>query len=209
MLYDHASALPAGSTVLEIGSHRGRSSIVLAKALEQSQGRLICVDPFVDGSLFGGSKTREEFEANIAAAAVEDRIELVADYSTRLRPSWTRDIDLLYIDGKHDYWTFTDDLGWAEHLPDGGAILVHDAFSSIGVTLGVLAKILSSSRLRYVERSDSMALFVKATPTRTDRLRIVGELPWWIRNVGIKVLLRLRLRPLARLFGHDSVYDPY
>jgi hypothetical protein len=34
-------------------------------------------------------------------------------------------------------------------------------------------------------------------------------MPWWLRNVFVKVLLRLRLRPVARLFGHDSPYDPY
>ena len=44
---------------------------------------------------------------------------------------------------------------------------------------------------------------------RIDRLRILREMPWWIRNVFLKVLLRLRLRPVARLFGHDSPYDPY
>ena len=59
-------------------------------------------------------------------------------------------MDLLYIDGKHDYWTFTDDLRWAAFLPEGGRVLVHDAFSSIGVTLGVLARVLPSSSLRYL-----------------------------------------------------------
>ena len=45
--------------------------------------------------------------------------------------------------------------------------------------------------------------------TRSDRLRILAELPWWLRNVGIKVLLRLRLHPLARLAGHADRADPY
>ncbi len=116
---------------------------------------------------------------------------------------------LLYIDGKHDYWTFTDDLKWSAHLRPAGAVLVHDSFSSIGVTLGILAKVLPSSRLRYERRAGSLALFRLARPARSDRGRILAELPWWLRNVGIKVLLRLRLRPLARRFGHDSPYDPY
>ena len=46
-------------------------------------------------------------------------------------------------------------------------------------------------------------------PTPADRLRILAEMPWWIRNVFLKVLLRLRLRPIARVLGHDSPYDPY
>ena len=60
--------------------------------------------------------------------------------------------------------------------PEGGRVLVHDAYSSIGVTLGVLAKVLPSSTLRYVGRSDSMALFVKEAPVGADR-RAPGGAP--------------------------------
>lgn len=209
LLFDQARTLPAGARVLEIGSHQGRSTIVLAHALAPAGGRVIAVDPFVEGKLFGGTPTRARFEAHVEAAGVADRVDLRADYSTALRPTWDEAFDLLYIDGKHDYWTLSDDLRWATHLPPGGAILIHDCYSSIGVTLGILAHVLFSRELRYEGRSDSMALFFKAAPSRADRLRILGEMPWWIRNVFLKVLLRLRLRPVARLFGHDSPYDPY
>lgn len=209
LLFDQARRLPKGARVLEIGSHQGRSTVVLAKAVAPLDGRVTCVDPFVEGRLFGGTATREKFERNLAEAGVEQVVDLVADHSTRLRPQWTDPFDLLYIDGKHDYWTLSDDLRWAEHLPAGGAVLVHDAYSSIGVTLGILAHVLPSRVLRYDLRRDSLALFVRTPPSARDRLRIVRELPWWVRNVCVKVLLRLRLRPLARLLGHDSPYDPY
>jgi hypothetical protein len=209
MLYDAAQALPRGGTVLEIGSHQGRSTVVLADAARGRGGRVIAVDPFVDGKLFGGRSTRTKFEENIAAAGATDIVTLVPEYSTRARPAWSEGFDLLYIDGKHDYWTFTDDLRWKAFLPEGGRILVHDAFSSIGVTLGILVRVLFAGDLRYLDRSDSMARFEKARPTVADRLRILRELPWWVRNVGIKVLLRLRMHAVARAFGHDSPYDPY
>jgi hypothetical protein len=54
-----------------------------------------------------------------------------------------------------------------------------------------------------------MAVFERARPSLRDRGRILAQLPWWVRNVGLKVLLRLRLRPVARVLGHDSPYDPY
>ena len=209
LLWDQAVALEEGSLVLEIGSHQGRSTVVLGKAVQPRRGRVIAVDPFVEGRLFGGTPTRERFEANIAASGLDGVVELVADYSTRLRPSWKGPFDLLYIDGKHDYWTLSDDLKWAEHLPTGGGVLIHDCFSSIGVTLGVLIRVLPTSRLVYVRRAGSLALFRTGRPRWRDRLRILAELPWWIRNVFIKVLLRLRLRPVARLLRHNSPYDPY
>ncbi|CCH72084.1 conserved hypothetical protein [Nostocoides australiense Ben110] len=208
LLWDEAVALRGHPTIVEIGSHHGRSTLILAKALA-GRGQVIAIDPFVEGRLFGGSATRGHFEANLARAGVSGDVDLVMDYSTRVRPKWHRSVDYLYIDGKHDYWTLADDLRWADHLPDGSPVLVHDCFSSIGVTLGVLAHVLPSRRLRYERRTGSLALFRIAAPSRADRLRILREIPWWMRNVGIKVLLRLRLRGLAQAVGHDSPYDPY
>ena len=43
-------------------------------------------------------------------AGVADTVTLLPEYSTRARPGWTASIDGLYIDGKHDYWTLSDDL---------------------------------------------------------------------------------------------------
>ena len=209
VLWEAARRLPAGARVVEIGSYQGRSTAVLGCAARDRGVALIAVDPFVDGRLFGGEPTRGKFEKNIAAAGLTDVVELVAEYSTRLRPGWTRRFDLLYIDGKHDYWTFTDDLRWSEHLADGGEIVVHDCFSSIGVTCGVLAAVLPGRRYTYLDRAGSLARFRLRPPSVRDRARIVRELPWFVRNVGIKVLLRLRLYPVARAVGHTGRYDPY
>ena len=209
LLHEQARALPAGATAVEIGSHRGRSTVVLATALREKGGRLVAIDPFVEGRLFGGSRTRDDFERHVAMAGVGDTVELVCEYSTGARPSWRRRFDLLYIDGKHDYWTVSDDLRWRVHLPEGAPVLIHDCFSSIGVTLGILRHVLPARDLRYERREGSLALFRIGRPTGRDRLRILAELPWWTRNVVLKVLLRLRLRPVARLLGHDSPYDPY
>ena len=211
LLWSVAREVPAKRPLLvEIGSHHGRSTTILGSAVRDRGGRVVAIDPFVDGRLFGGVKTRDKFEQNMSAADLTDAVELLAEYSTAARTTWTRSFDYLYIDGKHDYWTLSDDLKWTVHLPDGGPVLIHDCFSSVGVTLGVLAHVLPSRRLRYVRRAGSLALFRVGRPTLRDRLRILAELPWWVRNVAIKVLLRLRLQWLAaRVFGHEGPYDPY
>lgn len=210
LLFETARDLPHGPLIVEIGSHQGKSTVVLASAARSNGGRVVAVDPFVDGRLFGGASTRAKFEGNVEAAELADTVELLPDYSTHARTTWVRDIDYLYIDGKHDYWTLSDDLKWARHLPPGAPILVHDCFSSIGVTLGVLAKVLPSRAIRYERRAGSLALFRVGPPSLGDRLRILREIPWWLRNVAVKVLLRLRLRSMAaRVFGHEGPYDPY
>jgi hypothetical protein len=136
-------------------------------------------------------------------------VQLHTEYSRALRPSWTQPLDLVYVDGKHDYWTVVDDLRWGEHLPAGGELLVHDAFSSIGVTLGLIRSILFSSTWSYVSREGSLALFRKARPSWADRVRFLAQLPWWARNVVVKVLLRLRLTAAARALGHTHQHDPF
>ena len=200
-LWRAAHELPAGGLIVEIGSHQGRSTVVLALAAPQSQ--VVAIDPFVGGALFGGLKTKDTFLSNLAAAGVTDRVQLRQVRSTDLRPSWTEPIDLLYIDGKHDYWTLSDDLRWADFLRPGSTVLIHDAFSSIGVTLGLLRHVLIGGSLRYLDRESSLARFTVDRPSAADRARLLRQLPWWVRNVAIKVVLRV-----ARLFG-STTPDPY
>jgi predicted O-methyltransferase YrrM len=210
MLWHAARRLAPGAHIVEIGSHQGRSTVVLARAAQAVGARVTAVDPFVTGRLFGGPSTRDLFEANLARAGVTGTVALLPEYSTRARPAWDRGaVDLLYIDGKHDYWTFTDDLRWSAFMAPDGEILVHDCYSSIGVTSGVVLKVLPSRRYSYVDRAGSLARFRLARPAFADRTRLMRQLPWFTRNVFLKVLLRLRLRPVARVFGHDSPYDPY
>ncbi len=209
-LWHAARRLPAGATVVEIGSHQGRSTVVLEHATAaRGGGTVVAIDAFCEGPMLGGAATKGKFEANVAGAGLSGNVELQVNYSTKLRPQWTRPVGMLYIDGKHDYWTFTDDLRWSAWLPEGADIFVHDCFSSIGVTSGVLLKILPSRRYAFCDRTGSLARFQLRRPTAADRWRLLGQLPWFARNVIIKVLLRLRLRPVAALLGHRGRYDPY
>ncbi len=208
VLYDAVHALPPGGTVVEIGSHHGRSTIVLASALPDSS-RLLAVDPFDPGWRYGGPDTRELLLAHLAAAGVADRVEVLATTSRAARTSYTGAVALLYVDGKHDCRTVRDDLRWASFVVDGGVVLVHDAFSSLGVTLALLRTLPISSRLAYAGRTGSLARLSVRRPGVGDRLRYLRELPWFGRNLLVKVLLRLRLRPVARLLRHHDVHDPF
>jgi hypothetical protein len=195
-LWDGARNVPTGGRLLEIGSHQGRSTIVLGEAARARGATVVAVDPHLAGGMFGGADTRDKFLANVAGADLEGVVELVQEKSTELRPRWRDPLDLLYIDGKHDYWTVRDDLKWVEHLPAGAPVFVHDAFSSIGVTLALLAHVLLGNRLRYVGRAGSLARFEVGAPSTRDRARLLAQLPWFLRNVLIKIVLRI-----GRLFG--------
>ena len=208
VLFEAALSLPDGVRVVEIGSHQGRSTVVLASALPVG-GRLIAVDPFDPSWRYGALETRERLLDHLEAAGVASRVEIVASTSRAARAAYDGNAGLVYIDGKHDYWTVRDDLRWADRLPDGGVVLVHDAFSSFGVTLALFRTLTVSRRLTYTGRTGSLARLVVRRPGLADRVLPLREVPWWFRNLLVKVLLRLGLRRVARLLGHVDAADPY
>ena len=207
VLFDAVRGLPRGSTVVEIGSHQGRSTLALA--LARPDVTVVAIDPFEAGGKFGGPATRELFEDNLSRPRVRERVEHLAERSTRALDTWQRPVDLVFVDGKHDVLSTLRDLQWGDRLPPGGLLLVHDSFSSVGVTLALLVHALPSMRLRYVGRVGSLAVFERARPGPENRVAMLRELRWFVRNLGVKLLLRLRLRPLARLAGHHEAADPY
>jgi len=207
-LYDAARAVPPGGTVVEIGSHHGRSAVVLASGLDAT-GCLVAVDPFPADWRYGSPDTEQAFRRNVAAAGVADRVDLRVAASRQVRAGWSGPLHLVYVDGKHDHWSCLDDLRWSEHLAPGGWLLVHDAFSSLGVTTALLRALLGSRTLRYAGRVGSLARLEVAPPSVRHRWRVLAELPWWARNLVVKVLLRLRVRRAAALLGHHDAADPY
>lgn len=203
-LYAAARAV-APARIVEIGSHLGRSTIVLAA----SGAAVTAVDPFPGDWRYGRPDTEERFRAHLAAAGVAPRVDVRVATSAQVRQRWTAPVRMVYVDGKHDVWSCLDDLRWSRFLEPGDTVLVHDAFSSVGVTLAVLRACVAGDRLRYVSRTGSLAHLEVGRPRVADRVRVLREMPWFARNVVVKVLLRLRARPLARLLGHDDTADPY
>ena len=98
-------------------------------------------------------------------------------------------------------------------MSGGGTMLIHDAFSSIGVTAALLTSLFTGASWRYVGRSGSMAEYRRENLGAGERvgnaLRQGLQLPWFMRNVVVKVLLTVKLYPLTRLLGHNSRDWPY
>lgn len=200
-----AEAQRATGPVVEIGSHLGRSTVVLAA----SGARVVAVDPFPPDWRYGTRDTEARFRANLDAAGVADAVTVLVRTSTAALEGWSGPVGLVFVDGKHDVWSCLRDLRWTRHLDPGARFLVHDAFSSVGVTAAMLVLAVATRRSRYVGRTGSLALFERAPASPADRLRVLGEMPWFARNLVVKVLLRLRQRRVAAALGHRDLADPY
>lgn len=221
-LWRRAGDVPAGGRIVEIGSYHGRSAIVAAKAARLGV-EVLAIDPHAGndrgpqqwhGTAQDGRADHEAFLANLRAAGVADRVRHVREFSHRALDAVREPIDLLYVDGAHRYGPARDDLRqWGAKVRDGGTMLVHDSFSSVGVTLALLRCTFFGARWRYVGRSRSMVEYV-ADPVRgvervRNAARQAAELPWFVRNLVIKLLIVARLGPLTRLLGHRDDTWPY
>jgi predicted O-methyltransferase YrrM len=223
VLWERAAALEAPATVVEIGSYRGRSAIVLARAVADGVA-VVAIDPHagndrgpqqVRGSAGEGQADHEAFMGNLARAGVGDRVRHVRRPSQEALDAVEGPVDLLYVDGAHRYRPAREDIErWGARVRTDGTLLIHDSFSSVGVTLAIARVLLTGERFRYLGRTGSLAEY-RAAPAAGLGERALGagrqllELPWFMRNLAVKVAIVLRLRPLARLLGHRSGPWPY
>lgn len=221
-LWSCARTVRPGGTIVEIGSFRGRSMIVLASAAEPGVA-LVAIDPHagndrgpqeLEGFEDAAAQDHEVFQANLARAGIADRVRHVRKFSSEALADVPGDIDLLYIDGAHRFGPALDDIRtWSAKIRPGGDLLIHDSFSSVGVTGALLVSLFFGAELRYLGRSESMTHYRRERLGGTDRVRNAvrqaAQLPWFARNVLIKALIVIRLGRLTRFFGHDPATWPY
>jgi predicted O-methyltransferase YrrM len=222
-LWDAAVAVRGGGQIVEIGSFRGRSTIVLSRAAAEGVG-IVAIDPHGGGDRgpqeitpdqVRGDEDNRVFRANLEGAGVNGRVRHVRLMSDEAHGDVDGPIDMLYVDGAHRYQPARDDIAaWGARVPVGGTLLVHDAYNAIGVMLAQLRLLFFSREWRYVGRSRSLAQYRRLPMSSGERvtnaLRQAVQIPYFVRNLVIKVALVARLRPVARLLGQpDEDAWPY
>ena len=219
-----AAAAGAG-TIVEIGSFRGRSTIVLARAAAPGAS-VVAIDPHA-GSDRGpqeigadsdrGDADHDAFIANLAAAGVSDRVRHVRKMSADALGDVDGPVALLYVDGAHRFRPARDDVArWGARVAPGGTMLVHDSFSSVGVTGALLVECVLRGGWRYAGRTGSLAEYEKLSSPLTgtararDAARQLAQLPWFARNVLFKALVLAGRRELAHRLGLPAgMHWPY
>jgi predicted O-methyltransferase YrrM len=209
--------------IVEIGSFRGRSTIVLRRAAAPDV-EVVAIDPHGGGDRGPqqispdaalGEADHEAFHANLRRAGVDDGVRHLRRMSQDALGEVEGEIALLYVDGAHRYGPARADIErWGERVAPGGTMLVHDAYNAVGVMLAQLRLLFLSRAWRYVGRSRSLAEYRREELAGAGRLRNaaaqLGGIPWFVRNCLIKLAMVARMRAVARRLGLPDADDwPY
>ncbi|HEX6421412.1 MAG TPA: class I SAM-dependent methyltransferase [Acidimicrobiales bacterium] len=219
---ERAAQVPPTGRIVEIGSFRGRSTIAIARSAPEG-AEIVAIDPHagndrgpqeIEGYAEQAAIDSKVFLTNLERAGVRDRVSYVRKFSHDAHDDVAGPIDMLHIDGAHRYGPASDDIGgWGARVVGGGTLLIHDAFSSVGVTLAILRRLTFSGGWRYVGRSRSLAEYrrepVRGSARAGNVARQLAQLPWFARNVAVKALIVARLPRAARVLGHAGDTWPY
>jgi predicted O-methyltransferase YrrM len=155
-------------SIVEVGSYCGRSTVVfgnVVKALSRD-AKVYAIDPHdgkvgaLDQGITSGAPTFARFTRNIAAAGVAEHVEAIQQYSYEV--NWDRPIQILFIDGLHDYTNVARDFFHFEQwVVSGGYIAFHDYADYYPGVKSFVNEILASGRYRQVSQVRSMMVVEK------------------------------------------------
>ena len=222
-LWDRASELAPPAQIVEIGSYQGRSAIVFGRAAADGV-EVVAIDPHagndrgpqqIHGEADEGQADHEVFLANLAAGRGGRDASATSACPPRrpTRPSTARS-------------TSSTSTAPTATCPPGttsgtGAPGCRDGRHAADPRLVQLGRghpgpahlLFFGGRFRYVGRSGSMTEYRRERLGPGERLANAGrqaaQLPWFVRNVVIKVLIVAKLGRFTRFLGHREPTWPF
>lgn len=149
-----AACTPAKGAIVEIGSFKGKSTVLLATmAKKYGLGPVVAIDPHQGLSYLGPeapqqSPTFEEFLGNVRSAGLDSHVDVQRAFSRDVAKTWSRPIRLLWIDGDHSYKGCREDFDlFSPFLADGAVVAFHDALNAVEGPIRVFTEeVLPSDR---------------------------------------------------------------
>jgi len=172
LLADTVGALPTDSSecsIVEIGSYCGKSTVVFGLALRQSgraAARIYAIDRHdgristTDGKIATTAPTLVKFLRNIQNAGIAPFVEPLVAWSTEV--SWNRAIDLLFVDGFHDYEHVKQDyLHFSTWIKPSGYVAFHDCALHFPGVKRFVEELAHNGQYRIAATAKSLAVLQK------------------------------------------------
>ena len=178
LLYRLARQCTGRGSIVEIGSWKGKSTIWLANGSRSGQKTKIhAVDPHTGSTehqqQFGRVWTFDEFQRNIKSAGVDDLIVPHVDFSEAAARTFKDPVELIFIDGLHEYEGVKSDFeAWFPKVIDGGIMAFHDTTGWPGPRRLVIERLFKSPFFKNVRFVRSITYGEKTQQnTAFDRLK--------------------------------------
>lgn len=193
VLYHLARKCSYSGVIAEIGSWMGKSTLWLGKGAGHSQSRVYAIDHHVGSEEHqkGGVKvwTFDTFKENMVRAGLESRVTPVLQPSQKGAEEIKEALDLLFIDGAHDYASVKADFElYFPKVKVGGVIAFHDSFVGWpGVNRLVHTQVFRSKRFAKVRYIDSIT-YATVTERATLAERLANHWALFVKRVHEKTL---------------------
>ena len=163
LLFDYASKIPTKGLIIEIGSWRGRSTVWLGQGAMFRGGKVLAVDPHEGMEGFGESYN--EFLNNIERCKVSNNVMPILLTSKVFFENYTEKVDMVFIDGLHDYPTVLNDtLESLDHLKENGILAMHDTVAYAGPYKVLKMLLFLDNRVRALKQVGQVAVLKKTEP---------------------------------------------
>jgi MMP 1-O-methyltransferase len=200
-LYELARRCRGDGVIVEIGSWKGKSTVCLGLGSRAGESvPVYAIDPHADYR-FG------DFNTNVERAGISELVRPIASLSQAAADGFDEPIELLFVDGSHEYDLVLEDFEkWVPKVVDGGWVAFHDTTWTEGPRKVVGHAIYRSRHfkdVRFVVGSTTVARKV-AKNALVDRARnryVLGvKTAFWLGSTALKKQRRLLPKSVER-FG--------
>jgi len=144
-----AACAPCAGVIVEIGSFKGKSTVMLGKLAQRyGIGPVVAIDPHTfhnpelsEHRSTPGATSYDAFLKNIENAGLSECIEVHRAFSANVAANWNRPIRFLWIDGDHGYPGAKSDFdGFMPYLVPNGFVALHDALHAFSGPIRVFVE---------------------------------------------------------------------
>lgn len=164
LLYRTALAIPENGVIVEIGSYRGKSTVIMGYAALERNATVYAVDPFegvMDGEVVS-KIDRDHLRLNLKKHGVTKVVQIVTACSASAAAEWGDKtepdaIDFIFIDGSHMYEDVLLDLqAWSPFVV--GKIACHDHNENWPGVMLAVDEFTAAGEWRIVEQQDATVI---------------------------------------------------
>jgi MMP 1-O-methyltransferase len=199
-LYELARSCSGKGVIVEIGSWKGKSTVCLGVGSQEGERvPVYAIDPHADHR-FG------DFKTNVDRAGIAELVRPIASLSQPAADGFEEPIELLFVDGSHEYDLVLEDFEkWVPKVVEGGWVAFHDTTWTAGPRKVVGQGVYRSRRFKdaqFVVGSLTVARKVEQNSV-LDRARnryVLGlKTAFWLGSTALKKQRRLLPKPVERL----------